>query len=391
MPDDKYSLPSTRRERYDVAKTAVTLLSRLGERSEMTRKVWLAGIVAVGLAVALLPSAASAQGEPERPAPESLRAQDMTNAELQQRLAEWEAGKRDDRDGYIILNQIWFNHQLRKTTNTPEYQAVTKRREALLKKRPELNGLQDFRLKDKIQADRKQHEDAEKATAARKSAKPADKAVVRLVGDNQRVVAVYQYRLEFLALPDDVKLDHGSGADRLKLKRGEQVVQPEGLPAAKKMTFQNPIEVLPSPEDRATRILVCTNPVGYYSPRTQDELAIFGYGVKWENSAGQHADYCGVLALDGTEVYRFPAPQAPGQLLRPVGISEDGQRAEVMVGKKVTTPAGEDDDQPGEEIDAPSEILRWGHPNRLERTRLKGGSWSQLRQDFRRKDSAKPR
>src|ERR1700751_2870830 len=53
-------------------------------------------------------------GRVVRDEPANLKVSDMTIDELKQRLAEYEAGKRDDRDGYIITNQLWFDYQGRK-------------------------------------------------------------------------------------------------------------------------------------------------------------------------------------------------------------------------------------------------------------------------------------
>lgn len=89
-------------------------------------------LLAVGLMLtARWPVGATAQpseqhGKIDRDEPDALRVQDMTMDELQQRLAEYEAGKRDDRDGYIILNQLWFNYQAQSRTASPENWAISK-------------------------------------------------------------------------------------------------------------------------------------------------------------------------------------------------------------------------------------------------------------------------
>lgn len=318
-------------------------------------------------------------------APEALRIEDMTDVELQQRLAEYETGKRDYRDGYIVLNQLWFNHQAKRRTNSPEFLAIDKKREALLKKHPDLNNLQDFRLSEKVQFEQAKKATESEVAAARRNFVPADKIPMRIMGVGKNAVAVYQYRLVFFSLPSNVQLGTGGQGDRLKLLRNGTPIQPDQLSSTSVMTFKDPIDVLPALTDEAKAVLVCTNPLGYYSSKTPEELAAFGYGMRWRNAAGTYDNFCGVVALDGSVVYRFPAQSEPNRMLRPIGIHPEGKQAEVMVGKKVLLAAGEDGTEPQTVIDSPIEILKW-RPGKLEKVKpAKAASWSELQKDFRRR------
>jgi len=91
-----------------------------------------------------------------RDEPANLRVEDMTMDELKRRLTEFEAGKRDDRDGIIIADQLWFNYGGRKERDTLEAQHTFRIREALLKMHPDFVNLGDNRLSDKIQFEARQ-------------------------------------------------------------------------------------------------------------------------------------------------------------------------------------------------------------------------------------------
>ena len=132
-----------------------------------------------------------------RDTPDALRVEDMTVDELQQRLSEYEAGKRDDRDGYIILHQLWFIFKARKIERTAEAQKINQMRVALLTKHPELHHLSDFRLSGRIKYQQAQRDANAKDAEVAKSWVPPDTKPLKIIGDQKQAVAVYQYRLEF--------------------------------------------------------------------------------------------------------------------------------------------------------------------------------------------------
>jgi hypothetical protein len=135
---------------------------------------------------------------------------------------------------------------------------------------------------------------------------PADAVPVRIVGDGDKAIAVYQFRLVFLALPKDVRLGTFGGERRLRLLRDGTPVAPAQLPAAAVMTFKEPIEVTGAKGDAARTVMVCTNPKKSYASTTAREIAVFGPSVRLTNAGGAYGDFCGVVDLDGAVVYRFP-------------------------------------------------------------------------------------
>ena len=103
-----------------------------------------------------------------RDPPKGLRVEDMTGAELRERYAQYKTGKRDDRDGYIILNQLTFNCGMNRVLMSTECQAFYDERLSLLKSRPEFNSLKDFRLSDRIRWQAEQEKKNAELAAKRK-------------------------------------------------------------------------------------------------------------------------------------------------------------------------------------------------------------------------------
>lgn len=335
----------------------------------------LSGVIAVAVICAVsVPGGAWGQDkQPEprgkivRDAPDALRVEDMTMEELQQRLAEYEAGKRDYRDGYIILNQLWFNYQAQRKTDSPEFQAVANKREDLLKKHPELNNLQDFRLSEKVNRETAEKKSRSAELTKAKRWKPTDSRFLRVFGSGSRAVAMHQYRLEFYNLPGDVRLARGKNTDRLRLFRGDDELSPSRLQPHKTMTFKVPVEVFPVlPDDISGPFLACTNPIARYTPASADErktMALLGHthGMPWTNPAGQYGHFCGLISTAGEIVYQFPfTSSVPNNVMAPLKMTPDGTWAAVMIGQVV-----EGEDIPG--IGKPREVWIWRAPNKLEK------------------------
>lgn len=289
------------------------------------------------------------RGKIVRDAPDALRVEDMTMEELQQRLAEYEAGKRDYRDGYIILNQLWFNYQAERKTTSSEFQAVVKKRDGLLTKYPALSNLQDFRL-----SDRKRHEDRRRSEAEQKKRaaarwQPSDEIPVRLVAKGNRLIAIYQFKLAFFSSTQTIELGpEGSAVPTLREGGAESSL--DKLKREKVATFRHRVQLAQEQPKVSDRVLVCTNAVAdHYSGMTPEEDAMIvarGHthgSMPWENTAASKEHFCGIYASDGSVVLEFPAQFTKGRTAwKPVGISESGDRATVAIGtlKKVETEDG---------------------------------------------------
>lgn len=356
-----------------------------------TRSAWLAAIAAISVAVPAIaadtPSAQRAQQSTMvRTAPEDLRVEDMTDAELQQRLDEWEAGKRDDRDGYIILNQIWFNHLRRNTPDTMVSQQVKKRQRELLVKHPEFGHLKDFRLSDKIQYQAKLAAKRKAAEQAAKQWVPSDKTPRRIIGNDRKAVAIYQFRLEFLHLPSEVELRSEPTAKTvLKLYRNGEQVSPSELSPWKTISYKNRFEVVPRyPDQVAKNFLVCSDLIhAEYQAMTQEERETmqargFSRVMPWTNAKGSIDQTCDVLSLDGDRIFSFPiTQQLPKQVAAPLGITADGMKAAIMIGEKTepSTPYGK-----AAMIGKPREVLIWTQAGGIKRIKVtnKATSWNDL-------------
>ena len=179
-------------------------------------------------------------------APEALRVEDMTEAELHQRLGEWEAGKRDDRDGYIVLNQIWFNLQAQRKTDSPEFQAVAKKREALLKKKPQLNNLKDFRLSDRIRFETKDKEQRDQKKREAQAWQPSDSVPTRLISQGNKLAAVYQFKVAFFEASGPVSfLPKARPGESPRIAVAGQESSIERLQQRKVVTFQHRVKLAP--------------------------------------------------------------------------------------------------------------------------------------------------
>lgn len=356
----------------------------------MTRKGLLSGIVVAALAVALLPIAAWAQDKVSRPAPEELRVQDMTDAELHQRLAECESGKRDDRDAYIILNQLRFNLQAQQKSSSSEFQAISNKRDELLKKHPEFARLKDFRLSDRIR-----HQ--EKAAAAKaqllqkaKNWTPSDSVPLRIIGSGKDAVAVYQFRLDFLRLGPEHELRPVPTAPTvLKLFRDGQEIAPKELVPQKTLTYQNRFEVLPRyPDQVENNFLICSDLIhAKYHAISKEERELtrtLGHGrvMPWKNKKGSAEQACSVLSVTGNTVFSFPITQRlPDRLAAGLGMTADGKKAAIMLGEKT-----ELKNEYGTEsvIGKPREVLVWEEGKELRRIPISNRSltWNDLIQQF---------
>lgn len=303
-------------------------------------------------------------GRTVRDEPDNLKVSDMTVDELKQRLADYEAGNRDDRDGYIISNQLWFDYQGRKEDASGDAQHAKQVRERLLQKHPEFNSLQDFRLSDKIKHQANAQQQKKRAETAAKGWTPSDSVPRKIYGQGQQAAVAYQFKLDFYDLPAGVEVKTVRG-DTTGLFRGDKQIGPEELTPKKTLTFRRsfslPIEG--SPLDYH-RLLVCTSVLasGYNAMTNEETKAMrpLGHGshMEWTSKTGNFNHFCGIISLSGDVVYQFKITEnPPTRVISPIGITFDGSRAAVMVGQKVSAEEGE-----GFFVGRPSEVWIWQYP-----------------------------
>lgn len=289
-------------------------------------------------------------------------------ASLSDKLIEYRAGKRSERDGYIILQKIFNSYRVLQAADTPPAQAILEQLEAITRKHPDLPNIQDFRLSEEIDLEARRKRDFDILAAQSASWSPQDKIPMALAGSKKRLIAIYQFRIEFYELPDNVQLireGHRSPKLAKQTPRGVRDFPIDELVPSKVLTFQKTIDVYP-PNLAAlgeSHLLVCTNPASYYSALSEDErkiLAVKGrrYGtIHSIKTSGQYRDFCGVISQAGEIIYIFPVVQkSPRSLLRPLAIADGGARAAVALGEKVV-----DEEEDGESIRVGNirEVLIW--------------------------------
>ncbi len=293
---------------------------------------------------------------------ETLEVANMRVDELEQRLAQYEDGKRDDRDGYIILNQLWIDSRGRKQEASSEAQKYKAMRLELLKKHPEFHGMKDFRLSDAIEYYRRKDQTQKEAATKTKGWVPPDSVPLRIMGSGKKAVIVYQFRVEFVKLPDEYEL---KTEGRLHIYHGAQQIRPGELKPFKVIKFKRRFDVLPLFSDSvSSNFMICSRMLySYYqamTPEEQNVLAARGQRhviPSWTNQKGDIDQMCSVLSLDGNVVYSFPVKQhAPDTLLSGLDVTGDGKKAGVMLGEK-TSLQGEE----GEElvVGKPRAVLIW--------------------------------
>lgn len=197
---------------------------------------------------------------------------------------------------------------------------------------------------------------------------PADTRVLALYGFGNKLVAEFQYRLEFYSLPNDVVL--GGKRNNIKLTRKGAEVHIDSLKSVKKMSFESRFGLSPIlPRLSPLPFWVCSDFIRGYSPNDDKEyqsLAAKGYGVQgmpWVNHGAEFKDFCGALTLDGKVLFRLPFSQHyPDKLLRVIEVSNEGKKAVILVGEKVTYT---DADDKSFMVGNPRQVYIWDFPDKI--------------------------
>jgi hypothetical protein len=308
---------------------------------------------------------------------EQCQRANKTISELIPKLKEYEAGKRDDRDGYIVLQKIYASYEILRAKDTSIARAYRERLDALLKKNPALSNMQDFRLSEENVPPN--HRQAGQGGLAERAAKwaPTDARPIGYFGAGANMVVQYQFRLDFYKLPPDIIFENQGGAARLYRASNAAVDIPlDQLTPHKTLTFKRRFQALPRNvlKQPKAHLLICSIArESWYTARTPDEnqmIAAKGYSdgaMPWINTRGQYDDFCGVIAQTGEILFRFPSTQkAPDRLFEPLDTSEDG-RAAVLLGK-ITR--GATDDGAYERVGQYREIFLWEKSSGLRRIKV---------------------
>lgn len=292
------------------------------------------------------------------------------------------AGRRDERDSYVILQTIWNNYEVLRTTDTLDAAEVKRELNAILAKKPHLADLgpSEFRLSESINAGKARDAAVRQRKERARQWKPEDREPKGFHAFGNQIAVQYQFRIEFFEVPAHFELFEDSDSSWKKRdKRTGEVISAESprQNPRKVITFKNSFEVLPRDWRSAPgpRLLVCTQYRSFFAPTTKEERDMVralgeGHALPWQNRSGEKDHFCGVIDLAGNVVFEFPdAHNPPARLLKPLAMVDNGRRAAVLVGREIRE-AGVDSD----EIRGAGrfyEVLIWTYPNQFRKAKLK--------------------
>lgn len=193
---------------------------------------------------------------------------------------------------------------------------------------------------------------------------PSENELTTIFGSRKHAAAIYYHKIVFYNLPGDLELKKKPGASStLRIFSGSREVPLKELKPAKVLRFNHSFQFQPLflSEPREAPFLVCLTPDLDQSPNGRPDRSLHNPDAKDQ--------FCGVIAPDGTIVFEFPVEQKPPETVaRALGIRDDGKRAAIVIGERVTI-GGED----GKSYDlgSPREVLIWEHPDKLSRAPAK--------------------
>lgn len=293
------------------------------------------------------------------------RRQDQADLErLQKWLDEYHAGKRDARDGYIIMFRMLQDYGTLGLSTSTACQNTLKEWRALRDAHPQFKvdrpEFHDMLMHEQREQLKKENAEAKEAEEKATTWSPADSVPVDFWTEKNRMALVYQYRVDFFRLPE-------SAAKKVpNLNSALKTIKKLGLKPRKEMTFKHPLDRYivrqSTPVTTPPVIWLCESFTAQYMTQTPGEEKIIGFGKKRTNQSGKYNDFCGAVSVDGKIIYQIPIRQHyPGQLLEIRTIINDkkGQRVLLILGSEIL-------DEDGEEAVAhPSKLLFFWYPNRL--------------------------
>jgi hypothetical protein len=150
----------------------------------------------------------------------------------------------------------------------------------------------------------------------------------------------------------------------------------------KSLSFKHPVEVKPHPiskdADTKSNLLVCTNPMGSYTGRTEEEQKVLylrgnhDASMHWTNESGKITDFCGIITSTGEVIFEFPPPSFPKRLYWLIGVAGAGTRAALLVGEKIHEKASDTEDMDeGDRIGKFTEVWIWEYPKTVRKLPFK--------------------
>lgn len=293
---------------------------------------------------------------------------DRRLSDLKVQLDECRKGKRSEAEKYVILKRVLRTYGMLRQSDSADAKAVKKEWDELLKNHPEYVANPPTELKEETELRKKQ--DAEAKGIKEKAGKfvPNDARVAGLYGADNKIMAQYQYRVDFFKLPKGTVV--GGKKNNIKILRGNSEVSVSDMKPHKTLSFKSRIGVSPIlPRTFSHPLWLCSDLLQGYSPNTDEEykiLEVKGHGsagMPWINSSGEYEDFCGVVSLDGEIIYRLPIAQHfPDKLLRVLEVSNEGKKAVIIMGEKMSYTQEDSDSYM---VGNPKQVYVWEYPDKL--------------------------
>ncbi len=282
-----------------------------------------------------------------RDPPEGLRVEDMTRAELQERYAQYKARKLDDRDGYIILNQITFNCGLNRAVMGPECLGFDDEKKSLLKAHPQFNDLQDFRLSSRIRWQAQEEKRIAELAAKRKEEEERPRPTfgrMLLHGDKMALHTDHPRSLRFFDIPPNHAVICAEGTGDFRDQRA-----PGASGGACSLAFCAAEDITPLPHREGyspeVRLVSCKRPTeptpklivplddwvvikspGYVTLEAPFFLANTEYRGEGEGGAiTPKAPFSRVYGIDGKVLFELQVKsEPPNSIIAGLGVDKTG-------------------------------------------------------------------
>jgi hypothetical protein len=300
-------------------------------------------IAAADIARAAEPSSA--------PEPAIVAETKAENQILYEKLNQFRHGTRDYKDGYVIMNFILMNYAKMGQVEGFETDNLRKQIQALVSQHPDLKAVKELRLsEDRTQLEQKRFQSEHERITA-KGWQPADTVPIRVSIKGTKLIAIYQFKIVFYTSKGALSLEPATGQLPQIFIDGQKAGVDQ-LNVTKTLTFKHRLLFAPEQPADSDVVLVCTNSMGdFYSGMTPDEdrmIAANGFrggAMPWQNEKAAISNFCGLINNTGSVIARFPVEyKANHTAWKPLGITSDGARAGIILGKlhSISTEDGED-------------------------------------------------
>lgn len=343
--------------------------------------------------VAISVAAAPAEAEKKPARNRSLKSEERQYRqsrvkEVKELLKEARQGKRDDKEKYVLLRHLLMNYAiLEREESDSEVREAKKEWDELLRKRPEFKTnpppLEIKEQRELREQTKSRERDLEKKAV---SYVPKD-ARAKVFWSGQDLVAVFQFRIEFYRLPENVECQREYGGTWQSLASGNwqgSTQMPRfvrngkviSLKPHKTISFGEKVAAQGSCS-RASKacefIAVYSEKISPdYSYNDDEEWRVLrklradGKPYKFDNPTADYREFYGVFAVDGRLLGQVPfKAEPPGKILKALHVYPDGT-ALFGLGKAVTN----EDDHDYSRFGGVEQVISWSTDHEVQQFRL---------------------